>query len=237
MNRSRSAFVPLTTWPIDLRQTMTLLGVPVDEAIIGSAALVRPCLVAHHGPAIRAVSHFNPQAEEQQRHKSYCVSIAYILMQNPIEQTAQSCWTFGAFHRNGSNNMQREFAVRQLAKCEGYRLEKQGKRKQIYAYRLRGGKCIRPPPRGRDLHAIIQRDAGLQASQDRWPRRLCESAIITLRPHVVLMPLISGRGTRTCTEIIRRIRIEHSGSISGIRSQTSDAAESEGSLCALQAGG
>jgi len=42
-----------------------------------------------------------------------------------IEAPAKWCWTVGAL-RNGRDNMQREYAIRQIAKREGFSLEKHG---------------------------------------------------------------------------------------------------------------
>jgi hypothetical protein len=43
-----------------------------------------------------------------------------------IEAPAKWCWTIGVLHNGCGEKMQREFAIRQIAKREGYRLEKKG---------------------------------------------------------------------------------------------------------------
>jgi hypothetical protein len=43
-----------------------------------------------------------------------------------IEPTAKWCCTFGLLHHGCGEKMQREYAIRQIAKREGYRLEKKG---------------------------------------------------------------------------------------------------------------
>ena len=43
-----------------------------------------------------------------------------------IEPTANWCWSFAAPNNGCGEKMQREHAIRQLAKLEGYRLEKKG---------------------------------------------------------------------------------------------------------------
>jgi len=43
-----------------------------------------------------------------------------------IDVPAKWCWTIGVLYNDRSEKMQREFAIRQLAKHEGYRLEKKG---------------------------------------------------------------------------------------------------------------
>ena len=43
-----------------------------------------------------------------------------------IEAPAKWCWTIGALQKGCGQKMQHEYAIRQIAKREGYRLEKKG---------------------------------------------------------------------------------------------------------------
>jgi hypothetical protein len=52
------------------------------------------------------------------------ISFVNVVDQHSIEPTAKWCWTFGALHKGCGEKMQREYAIRQMAKHGGYRLEK-----------------------------------------------------------------------------------------------------------------
>jgi hypothetical protein len=53
------------------------------------------------------------------------ISFVNVVDQHSIEPTAKWCWTFGALHKGCGEKMQREYAIRQMAKREGFRLKKE----------------------------------------------------------------------------------------------------------------